>query len=325
MLALACLFVTTINAHPKTCLPISVSITSDKDDLARVGETITFNIRLKSRIKWLPPQCLIYAWFPNLKTEVTPQKIFPTHYRVVTSPTCIGANTLFVLVVWRVEWRGWVCEVPVGAGCYTLWALPKDAELKILSRRFAFMRTASSPKLRVYIKKSAAIPKRFVRLQVGRRLFGSRFLKKVRYGFEPLDSEAEDKWVFEIPRRLVGYNLGEQLDLKLRYGFAVKPASTATPTMLQLQVIHPILRRPISHVQLMNWENRDYPDAAEAVVVCVKGAKGGVFPEGVTVRTWSGLVEIPLPDDPIPDGGEVGDCSGIYYGSRVQDLICGGR
>jgi len=48
------------------------------------------------------------------------------------------------------------------------------------------------------------------------------------------------------------------------------------------------------------------------VVVCVKGKKGTVFPEGVTVRTWSAPVEQPLPDGPmpdgpIPDGGEVPD------------------
>ena len=47
--------------------------------------------------------------------------------------------------------------------------------------------------------------------------------------------------------------------------------------------------------------------SSQSVLICVRGAKGGVFPEGMTVRTWSGLVEQPLPDGPIPDGGEVPD------------------
>jgi len=290
VLAIASLFVTTINAHPKPCLPVSVSITSDKDDLVRVGETVTFNIRLKSRIRWLLPECVVYAWFPNLKTEVTPQKISASHYRVVTSPTRVGRNTLFVLVVWRLDFgEDGVCEVPVGAGCYTVWALPKGAVLEILSREFAFVRTASPPKLRVHIKKSATIPKRLVRLQVGRRIFGARFLKKVRYGFEPADSEAKDRWVFEIPRRFVGYDLGDKLDLKLRYGFAVKPVSTATPTMLELELLRADTFTPARSIVLAPPEEWENPTSPYGLVVRVRGKAGCALPQKVKVESWSML------------------------------------
>ena len=131
----------------------------------------------------------------------------------------------------------------------------------------------------------------------------------------------------------MGYDLGEQLDLKLRYGFAVKPTSTATPTMLELELLRADIFTPARSVILAPPEEWGNPASSYGLVVRVRGKAGSPLPEKVKVESWSmlecelgwryklGEAEVGLMQSEIDLGTAVSGT--VMFSEQAEDVISG--